>query len=357
MKTRRIIFIVIALCCAVLSRAEENEVPTAILQHGTTMSLFKGYSAFKNAMEVADEGDVITLSQGVFEGDFNITKSVSIYGAGFEDHSDKGMEKTEIKSPLYFGASDENTTLSKIHLEGVYCTGNIFFGQLRNGSAGRPVKEITISKCRINDGVYFRSNINTVNISCCVLNAVKGYYVSIVVAKMDITNCYLFSTVSSLDPQSNVLIDHCIIGGYYDKNYQYAQFKFTNDIFVSTASYSNDQSWITYNGIGSYVDNCLYNTKRIGGSYGVKMYTNYGNVTNCTGVAYDEMFKDVADAAYTPERTFILSNEEWIGTDNTQIGIHGGDGFNKAPATPTVKSLQLGVSGTTLSVTYDAEVR
>ncbi len=357
MKAKRIILSVIALCCTLVAGAEENQVPTAILQHGTTMRLFKGYSAFKNAVEAAEEGDVITLSQGVFEGDFQITKSVSIYGAGFEDHPEEGMEITEIKSSLYFGALDENTTLSKIHLEGIYIS-NLYFGQLKNGSVNRPVSELFVSKCRVKGDFVFKSDINTVNISCCVLNAVKGYPETIVIAKMDILNCYLSSTVYSLDPQSNVLIDHCIIGGYYDRNYLYAQFRFTNDIFISSASYSNSNSWITHNGAGSYLDHCLYNLKRVGGYYGIEMHWDYGNIYDCVEVPYTEVFADASNGEYSPERTFELSKpNEWIGTDNTQIGILGGDGFNKVPATPAVKSLELGVSGTTLTVTYDAEVR
>lgn len=355
MKTKRFIFSVMALCCTMVAWAQ-NEVPIAILQNGDNVHIYKGAQAFVNAVEAADHGDVITLSQGVFDSNINVTKSIKIYGAGFEDDATAGTEITLINGPLYFVSLEDNTPLASVYLEGLcFSNCNVVLGQSK-GNPSSTINDVTITKCKNISTVAISQNVlGSMVVSNCVLGKIEGS--KTVVKNMWVKNCYLSGTVKELDPQSDVLVDHCIIGGCYDKNYTYAQVRFTNDIFASTASYSNDQAWLTFNGVGSYVDHCLYNTKRIGGSYGVQMRTSYGSVTNCTPVPYDQMFSDATDAAYTPERTFILSNDEWIGTDGKPIGIIGGDGFNKVPTTPTVKSLQLGVSGTTLSVTYDAGVR
>ena len=60
---------------------------------------------------------------------------------------------------------------------------------------------------------------------------------------------------------------------------------------------------------------------------------------------------------YSATRTFTLNAPEtFVGTDNTPVGINGGDQtWNKIPSTPIVKNLQLNVSGTNLNVTFDAE--
>ena len=73
------------------------------------------------------------------------------------------------------------------------------------------------------------------------------------------------------------------------------------------------------------------------------------------------MFSDspgTRNYTYSSERTYELKNkEEWLGNDNTEVGIRGGNGWSKAPSIPVIKSLSLGVDGNDLKVTYEAEVR
>lgn len=356
MKAKRLFISVIALCCTMVAWAQ-NEVPTAILQSGDNVHLYKGVKAFVDAVEAADDGDVITLSQGVFDSNINVTKSIKIYGAGFEDDPVAGTEITLINGPLYYVSLEEDTPLASVYLEGL-CFSNceVILGRSK-GNPTSTINDVTITKCKnISNVTISRDILGTMMVTNSVLGSIQGGQTT-VVKNMWVKNCYLSGTVKELDPQSSVLVDHCIICGHYERNYVYAQIRFTNDIFASSASYSNSNYWISHNGAGSYVDHCLYNLKRNGGYYGIEMHWDYGNITNCTEVPYDQMFSDATDAAYTPERTFELSNDEWIGNDGTQIGILGGDGFNKVPSTPAVKSLLLGVSGTTLSVTYDTKVR
>ena len=78
MKVNRFFFSVIALCCTMVVGAQ-NEVMYALLQHGNDVTAFQGSTAFKNAVDAADDGDVITLSQGVFTGEIFIKKSDSYH--------------------------------------------------------------------------------------------------------------------------------------------------------------------------------------------------------------------------------------------------------------------------------------
>ena len=104
MKTKRFIFLVIALCCAVLAKAQNNESLTAILQHveGTeTVKVYVGKEAFKNAYTDAVNGDVITLSSGSFNVPSAFQKELSVYGAGYEEDDASGTAVTTLNSHIY----------------------------------------------------------------------------------------------------------------------------------------------------------------------------------------------------------------------------------------------------------------
>lgn len=354
---KKLFFTMLVLCSAVVAKAD-NESLTAILQHGETASVFKGSTAFKEAAAAADDGDVITLSAGSFVGDCNIMKSVSIYGAGFEEDAEAGTEVTQIAGPLYVGPSlDDDNAISNIHFEGVYITQGLNLGKIRSGNV-RAVSNVTISKCKIDGTISLSSEeMEQVNIDNTVIAQVESSNGK-VVKNIYIRNSYISNKVYGFSVESQGLIDHCILGGYYSRDDADAQFRFTNCIFVSTASYSNSNYPIYHNSIGSNLDHCIYNLKRIGGYYGIALRTANTVVKDCVEVSYDEVFADATDAKYSSTRTFELKKpKEWIGTDGTEIGIRGGEGWNKVPRTPVVKNLQLNVDGKTLKVSYDAAVR
>ena len=85
-----------------------------------------------------------------------------------------------------------------------------------------------------------------------------------------------------------------------------------------------------------------------------------GSSNNWLNVGIANVFEDVANSDYSPSRTFTLKDPDnkYIGSDGTQVGVHGGAfPWNKIPSTPVVKNLNATVSGTNLGVTYQAEVR
>ncbi|MBP5365537.1 MAG: hypothetical protein J6Y82_06400 [Bacteroidales bacterium] len=347
---------IIALGCTVVAGAQ-NEVATAILQHGDEATIFKGNKAVVDALAAADDDDVITISQGVFDGNLVITKSVSLLGAGMETNSELGIEQTQINGYVYIGSATENETITNVNIEGIYFYEDVYVGQ-NNNQTNRPVESLSITKCKISDGITFSSNVGSAIITKSVISQIQGASESIVVENMVVKNCHINGTVLKLKNESNVLIDHCNINGCYDRNYEYAQFKFQNCIFSSTAGYGNSNYWKTYNAMNSYVDHCIYNGIEHSDYYGVFMKTDYGNVTNCTQIKTSEIFSDADNGGYSPERTFEINNSETLlGTDNTQIGLLGGDGFSKVPSTPVVKSLTTTQEGQTLKVSYEAEVR
>lgn len=77
------VFFSMVLAFMALMNVDAQDVQLATLQKTDGTQVFYGADAFKEAMEAADHGDVVTLTAGTFNST-NITKAVSIYGAGYE---------------------------------------------------------------------------------------------------------------------------------------------------------------------------------------------------------------------------------------------------------------------------------
>lgn len=347
MKTRNFILSMIALCCMTMAQAQKTDVMTATLQHGDDVTVFTTQTAFANAYAAAVDGDVITLSPGTFNAT-NLTKSVNIYGSGFEENETDGTSITQINGDLSIGVTDE--TLSNVHIEGVF-----FYDYFRN-YASSPLTNITIKKCSFRNNISIQSEITNVTFCDCVMGTITGVY-NIMANNLLITNCH-FGIITTFQPGSTVLIDHSIVTGC-TSHYQGGSISPTHALNVSQFTWKNccftsqntDYGYWQRVGRGSLLYNCLY-YKYIGG-------TDIANLHDCTLVSDNAMFSDANNANYSAERTFTLQQPTvWIGDDDTEIGIRGGlYPWNKVPATPVVKSLQLDVDGTNLNVTFDAETR
>ncbi|MBP5481924.1 MAG: hypothetical protein J6Y22_09255 [Paludibacteraceae bacterium] len=356
---KKILFLLMTLFCANAAIAQ-NEVSTVILQHGDEVTMYKGLSAFSEAMEAATDNDVITLSKGLFSA-APINKSVRIYGAGYETDSTNSMEVSKLSGDVIIGV--ENDTLSALHMEGIYINGSIYAATNKDGDTLEPMRDFTINKCYVRGQIKFYSNITSVTVTNSIITeSVNGNAINIA-NNLLVNNCYIGGNVWGFKPESDVMIDHCIIAGHYSTkrgidDYN-SQFYFSNCIFVSNAGFNNDVYPLVYNGCGSTFKKCIYQP---GKSYRVSI-TGNGTVEDCYEVYLADMFADLEEGntnygSYTPNRSFeIKEPETWIGTDGTEIGIRGGAGWSKLPSTPVVKNLQLEVNGNTLDVTYDAEVR
>ena len=357
MKAKRFFISVIALCCTMAIWAEENDLPMAILQHGngSQVTLFKGINALIEAEAASVDGDVITLSAGEFYST-NIQKSISLYGAGFEENAEKGTGITKILTKSYnpLCVVSDGGTLKNVHVEGVYAVGGIYLGKSWNNSYSSDVENITIKKCYVEGNIPVKNNATNIDISNCVVMGNISGTKDIVVTNFLVSNCYIKETVYTFSlSSSNVAIDHCImLEGFYHGNNgsteptQYSPFLWTNCIFIKNSEYQYSV------GHGSTARNCIC----------VSRSNGFGNVSciseNIYQVQLTEIFNDALNAEYTAERTFVLKNPEmYVGTDGTPIGPSGGLLWNKVPATPVVKNITLGVSGSQLNVSYEVDAR
>ena len=338
---KKIFFSLLVFGCVVAANAQ-SDVMTATLMHDGVVSAFSGANAFVQAHDAATDGDVISLSSGSFTS-LTITKSVTVYGAGFEKDQATATDVTQLRSDLIIGAADQ--TVSNVHIEGLYINGGIML----NNSSAR-VEGLFIGKCFLLKGMTFNNGATAKNmlVQDCVMDAGITANNTSLVENAYFGNCYIKGNLKDFPAGSSILVNHCIVTGVA------GPYTWKNSIFT--------HYWNLYNygafdqTTGATVYNCV-----------IRMVFSSASATNNSfvdcyyrvGIRLDQIFSDVTgtDYNYSPSRTFELVNPEWLGDDGTEVGIRGGDGWSKAPAIPVVKSLSLDVEGNELKVTYEAEVR
>ena len=324
---KKILLSILAFCGLAAAKAQ-NEIMTAVLHHGSDMSVFTGANAFVNANAAAADGDVIMLSSGSFNVS-NITKSITIYGAGFEKDDANGVEVTKFNSQLNIGVSGGDT-LKDIRLEGIY------FNSTVNAQAA--LKGFVLEKCYVNGNVNLIENTNTTIVNCVVNSDINGNNKT--AANCIIQNCHVKGTINTFEAGSSVKIDHCItsswVGPYTCTNSIFAQFGRYGE-----AAFANTQ--------GAIVKNCIFRDNNSNNA-------SNNDFQNCYTDNITEIFADAELATYSATRTFeIKQPTTWIGTDGQEIGIRYG--WSKTPKTPAVKNLTTTVSGESLNVNYDAMTR
>lgn len=328
---KKTFFLLIVFCAALIANAQaQNDEPTAILQHGDQTTVYTTANAFQLAYNAAVNGDVITLSAGTFVAPtFRLTKSISIYGAGFEQVETTGTDKTIINGMLTL------ESISNAIFEGLYVQGDIVsvYGMTNT----------IISRC------YVAGKITTFGITdsqinqCYIEGAItKGSSANYLATNLHVSNTS-FSWIGNYASPNSIYIDHCLVrdgfGGTVNATYNANTY--TNCIFTGMSIYTGQDALMT---------NCIYVNEA---------YVNQQAVlTNCYQVDLAEIFADGENADYSVERTYELQQPNvLVGTDGTPIGPSGGLGWIKHPSTPVVKDLQLNVERAILYIDYDAEVR
>lgn len=316
---KKTLFIATLLFCAGAVMAQ-NESQTALLQDGDNVQVFYGANALGSAYDAATAGSTITLSEGFFNyPGIYLTKAVNIIGSG--------SDKTTIYSGLNYWP-DESAPIQDVILEGVRVSGDI---------QSRYTSGLTVSKCRFGVfRVYDGCENITIRQSQFVTLAGGAY-----VLNMAVLNCIITSRLDYSNESSALLFDHCVIMPS-SNCWDHAKAIYQNCIAAAGCN--------TNFATGSTVRYCIC-------QFGdADKYIKEGN---WFAVDPTDLFSDGTGFDYSDERTYTLSTPEtYVGSDGTEVGIHGGlYPWNMTPTTPVVKNLELKINGATLNVTYDAEVR
>ena len=328
---KKYLFLIIALCYAVVANAQGSDQYSAILQHNETTTFYTGSSAFKQAYAAAVDGDVIILSEGMFEP-VRIEKSLKIYGAGFERNAETNTAITAFSGNLPVG--NANIILDGFHMEGIKVQGEIQVEcQMKNSS---------LVKCYPTYIKFFKNIENVVVKQCLISESVLGY--RMVAKNLLVANCYMRGNVNDFSSESFITVDHCYLIRYSNDNN--ARILFTNSIIGGGSSYSST-------GIGQYsmVRSCILNNN--GGFPANTLSETYYRFNSIA-----TLFADVESEDYSETRTFELKDPAtYVGTDGTPIGPSGGFGWDKVPTKPSIKNLTTTVAESNLNVTYEAIVK
>ena len=293
---KKALLILATLCMATLGFAQQR---LATLYHNDTISTYYGQSALSQAHAAAVNGDVITLSSGLFDA-IEITKAVTIRGAGMWPVDSLNIENTVISG--YMTLNVPYDSLHSLEIEGMKFTSDIKYKQ-----ATYPV----FRKCRMT-GSWSRQNNGTMSGATfyhCVLYLYSGdgltgtHFVNSVILGLSAPSA-LMNCVAQIDngsPLSSMTVHNSVLYVYSSN---------------SGSSYNSSSCYYSI-GINSNPFHTL----------------TYFDVTNVIGhhlmnkTAYNQVFK-YFNGTYTEGMSFELQDNiaaSFLGDDSTQVGIYGGD--------------------------------
>lgn len=331
-----VVLAIIALSAAMFS-ANAQDVPTATLQSGDQVQIFKGADALKNAHAAAQSGDIISLSAGTFNST-DITKAVKIRGVGYGENDNGTVLVNNFKINL---AESE----SGLQIEGFITKGHIIVsGQLKN-TLFRHIKaaevdlnltDCTTSNCTISECILCRIPLDANSDNLLIDNSwVMRLFRSATQsssATVSVVNCVIDALSSSEASQANRL--------------QYANI--SNSILRRSAT----------NSVGIVYSNCIWKTYS-NSNYSFNNISADAKQTNLYNVSEAEM-----NALFSDKGLFTLTDEaaaKYLGTDGKQIGLYGGEiPYSEKPYVPVITKFEVPSTVDAdgkLSVTVAAETR
>lgn len=305
-KTFILALLALVLCGA---RAVAQSSLMATLSHDGQISTFYGASALQQAHEAADHGDVITLSSGSFAG-VDITKAVTIRGAGMEVDTVHAIEPTVITDDFKIDIADSVTNI--LTMEGIYHNQKITLFHLKNAM---------FLKCRFN---YFDYSVNAGETSLKDLNFI---------------NCRIAGKYSDGKGGSASFIN-CIVSSIYGQNGHYS---FNNSILFG-------EEWVQ----DSEFKNCILVRvdSRSDTSYYNNLFINdypgaLDEIPNTTNVRVSTSDERIANLMgdYSDSNPYTLTEEAKNivkGTDGTEVGIYGGNiPYDATPTNPRITKFEV----------------
>lgn len=320
MKKTLLLLVAIALASAKMMA----EGLTATLQQGETMTAFYGVNAFVDAYNAAEDGAVITLSEGRFNDVSSIEKSITVIGNMAFDV--EGYEKTYLANNISVTINADNVTLEGIYWSDSY---SLILGNISN---------CHIRRCRIGGSLDCSVNTTHTNtlIDQCVVNQIDLFPAS---KNLCIKNSTIYSFLGATGNTANVgYVSNCYIKRFFgrawdsDSQIPYAIYK-NNVLVFDYNSYSGKVCYLK--SPSEYYNNYfLYH-----GSYTTSKVSIYIN-TGC--INQGNVFSENVSAGNNNAPTnFIIDSFGMLGDDGTPVGITGGSGFSPYPSIPRITSKQI----------------
>lgn len=314
---KKALLLLTALCIATLGFAQQ---PFATLTHNDSIRVFHGMNALQSAHSAAVDGDVINLSSGVFYA-VNITKAVTIRGAGMFNDNATGLINTTIMNQFTVNVSDTNNRLSLI---GLYFASG---AQMTLYNAVNP----QFLKCRFQ--TVFQSG------SSSSYNTSNAQFINCIIQQWNnegnrATGTAFYNSIilQYYSQESPDMLVNCIASLNNYSQYTNSKTIMNSILYVGSSSDGSNNGYTSFNtiGINTYYtgDRSYFNLTNMG-SHNLHNYTSYAQVfTTFRGTYSDGMSMALNDNIATTI----------LGDDSTQVGIYGG----QFPWDPSVSNPLIG---------------
>ncbi len=299
------LLVAVALAVAFFSSAYAQQ-QVAVLQRGdSVLGVYYGIDSFKQAMAASANGDIITLSGGIFNSPTSsnpLDKAITIRGAGAVEDTARGILPTIFNG--IFNCSDiPATTAHHLTVEGVMFVDR-FYGI---GSGSRTIQTPEFIRCIFNndnDNDYISLN-NGLYVNCVFKKVTRNSYGY---NNGTFTNCVLWGGAGS---NGTINLNNCVVRTSGESN-----INAYNTIFFRNSN-TTDNS-----GVGSNLYNCVIIGRTLSNVYNSTntvlpadnlsaVFATFTNSSNDINYSTSYALTDSAAASF-------------LGIDGTQVGIYGG---------------------------------
>lgn len=312
----------------------------ATLSHEGLIRTFYGADALKNAHEIAEDGDVITLSSGSFNA-VTITKAITLRGVGVGKDSSNNALPTIINSFLSIQVpANENLHFT---MEGISTAAGISCLDASN-----PL----FLKCRIggNFNVYRTNNITIMH---CMVSANAAFNSST-------AGTIINSVFHAIDSMYNFTCTNSVIYNLHLSTYKNSTTTYTikntniyNSIFIPTMSdfsgaNANAKALHSSNMAYNCVAGCLYHNGSPQNPF--RLLPDYSSDTCLKDDALKAIFAASANTFSGCESTLFQLSEtgkQYKGNDGKEVGAYGGNmPFDLRTTTPQITKCNVAAKST-----------
>lgn len=260
----------------------------ATLSHEGNVQVFHGPTSYKQAMDAAQDGDVISLAGGIYEAT-NITKGVTLRGSGVEKDTISNAYPTELQGQFSIDIPD---SCSSPVIEGVYCSNTVTLYKMKNPvfmkskfyfltfASGYTVDNLTMLHCNVTSSMSLSPSSTA--------NLINSYIYNLSGTSLDVTNCYirLYTGTNVFDPIQKSQFRNCFI-------------------ITNWNNYSLSSNCMVYNCVGC----------------GTSLFKNHSinNNVALTSSEWDALFTSTGFHQLTDE-----AKAKYKGDDGTEVGLYGG---------------------------------
>lgn len=313
----------------------QNQLAT--LFHDGDIKTFYGIGALKDAHYNAVNGDVITLSSGLFSST-DITKAITIRGAGMQHDSIAKIEPTILSGDFDISINNDSTLKgNSLTMEGIYhnAQGEVCLNIAVHNAQFVRCRFYNIGRSKI-ASIRGNSLRNSSFIHCVISNQLYlEEYASVSCVNSFIRNPYKYVD-SPYESSTSLECGNCVIQAN-----------------ISIPTYSIFRNCIIYSSITSAIPNTSNAYYCIGAGVNSFLFRDVNSLTNKYVTNISEIFKTWDGKNYISSletenlKLTDVAKTKYLGHDGTQVGIYGGSiPFSTRPSNPQITKLNIASKST-----------